>query len=45
MTLQQLEYILALDRLGNFAKAADYCDVNAAHIKFYDTEIRGRARA
>lgn len=26
MTLQQLEYILALDRLGNFAKAADYCD-------------------
>lgn len=27
MTLQQLEYILALDRLGNFAKAADYCDV------------------
>ena len=27
MTLQQLEYILALNRLGNFAKAADYCDV------------------
>lgn len=27
MTLQQLEYILALDKYGNFAKAAFYCDV------------------
>ena len=27
MTLQQLEYILALDKYGNFAKAAFYCNV------------------
>ncbi len=27
MTLQQLEYIVALDRYGNFAKAAFACDV------------------
>ena len=27
MTLQQLEYVLALDKWGNFAKAAFYCDV------------------
>ena len=27
MTLQQLEYIMAVYRLRHFAKAADYCDV------------------
>lgn len=27
MTLQQLEYIIALGRLRHFAKAADYCEV------------------
>ena len=27
MTLQQLEYVLALARFGHFAKAADYCKV------------------
>jgi len=27
MTLQQLEYIVALSRLGHFARAAEYCDV------------------
>ena len=27
MTLQQLEYIVAVDRLRHFAKAAEQCDV------------------
>ena len=27
MTLQQLEYIIAVDKLRNFTKAADYCRV------------------
>ena len=27
MTLQQLEYVMAVYRLKHFAKAADYCDV------------------
>ena len=27
MNLQQLEYILAVDELRHFAKAAEYCNV------------------
>lgn len=43
MTLQQLEYILALDRWGNFAKAADACDVTqptlSSMIQKLETEL------
>lgn len=43
MTLQQLEYILALDRHGNFAKAAFACDVTqptlSAMIQKLETEL------
>lgn len=43
MTLQQLEYILALDRYGNFAKAAFACDVTqptlSAMIQKLETEL------
>lgn len=43
MTLQQLEYVLALARLGNFAKAADYCDVTqptlSSMIQKLETEL------
>ena len=28
MTLQQLRYIVAIDRFRNFAKAADACDIS-----------------
>ena len=27
MTLQQMEYVMAVHRFGHFAKAADYCNV------------------
>lgn len=27
MTLQQMEYVMAVYRFGHFAKAADYCNV------------------
>lgn len=43
MTLQQLEYILTLDRYGNFAKAAFACDVTqptlSAMIQKLETEL------
>ena len=43
MTLQQLEYILALDRYGNFAKAAFACNVTqptlSAMIQKLETEL------
>lgn len=43
MTLQQLEYILALDRYGNYAKAAFACDVTqptlSAMIQKLETEL------
>lgn len=43
MTLQQLEYILALERYGNFAKAAFACDVTqptlSAMIQKLETEL------
>ena len=43
MTLQQLEYIIALNRLGNFAKAADSCDVTqptlSSMIQKLETEL------
>lgn len=32
MNLQQLEYIVALDRIKNFSKAADFCNVTQATL-------------
>jgi LysR family hydrogen peroxide-inducible transcriptional activator len=32
MNIQQLEYIIALDRLKNFTKAAEYCNVTQATL-------------
>lgn len=32
MNLQQLEYIIAVDRLGSFSKAAEYCHVTQATL-------------
>lgn len=43
MTLQQLEYVLALDRYGNFAKAAFACNVTqptlSAMVQKLETEL------
>ena len=36
MTLQQLEYIIAVYRHKHFAKAAEYCNVT----QFNDSEVR-----
>ena len=36
MNLQQLEYILAVDELRHFAKAAEYC--NTTHLECHDTK-------
>ena len=35
MTLQQLEYILALNRHRHFAKAAEACGVNQSTLSIY----------
>ena len=33
MTLQQLEYILAVNQFRHFAKAAEYCrEIGRAHV-------------
>ena len=37
MNLQQLEYILAVDELRHFAKAAEYCNVTT-HLECHDTK-------
>ena len=38
MNLQQLEYILAVDELRHFAKAAEYCKCNTTHLECHDTK-------
>ena len=34
MNLQQLEYILAVDELRHFAKAAEYCNVSTELMRW-----------
>lgn len=38
MNLQQLEYILAVDELRHFAKAAEYRQCNTTHLECHDTK-------
>ena len=40
MNLQQLEYILAVDELRHFAKAAEYCNVEEFYkLKYCSTVV------
>lgn len=43
MNLQQLKYIMAIDRFRNFAKAADACNISQPTLSAMLYETGGRA--
>ena len=44
MNIQQIKYIVALDRLRNFARAAEACDVSQRRVSLYIKEDYIRQR-
>ena len=42
MTLQQLEYILAVNQFRHFAKAAEYCSGHTTHLERHDSKVGRR---